>query len=135
MPGHAAPPRVPPQTQHLSPMNLSQYDLWNMETGKQATALGTNHWTNQHFANSVVYQVMGKETEYTELMKDQDLQPLWKRGFGNEADRLFQGIHNIKDTTHVYFLNSRTYQRTDKSHMAKLSVTMSLTKKKNNAPG
>jgi hypothetical protein len=36
----------------------------------------------------------------------------------------------FKAPTRVYLLNSRTYQRTDKSHMAKLSVTVSLTKKK-----
>jgi hypothetical protein len=29
---------------------------------------------------------------YTALMKDPRLQPLWKRGFENECGRLFQGI-------------------------------------------
>jgi hypothetical protein len=36
----------------------------------------------------------------------------------------------FKAPTHVSLLNSRTYQRTDKSHMAKLSMTIRLTKKK-----
>jgi hypothetical protein len=32
------------------------------------------------------------------LMKDLSLEPLWKRGFGNEVGRLFQGIHYIPGT-------------------------------------
>jgi hypothetical protein len=36
--------------------------------------------------------------EYMALMKDPDLQHLWKRGFSNEAGRLFQGIHDIPET-------------------------------------
>jgi hypothetical protein len=31
-------------------------------------------------------------------MKDPRLQPLWKRGFGNECGRLFQGIRDIPGT-------------------------------------
>jgi hypothetical protein len=29
--------------------------------------------------------------EYSALMKDPRLQPLWTQGFGNECGRLFQG--------------------------------------------
>jgi hypothetical protein len=36
--------------------------------------------------------------EYMTLMKDPRLQPLWKRGFGNEYRSLFQGIQDIIDT-------------------------------------
>jgi hypothetical protein len=36
--------------------------------------------------------------EYMALMKDPDLQHLWKRGFSNEAGRLFQGIRDIPET-------------------------------------
>jgi hypothetical protein len=39
----------------------------------------------------------------------------------------------LQEQAHVPLLNSKTYQSTDKSHMAKLSVTKSLTKKKKNA--
>jgi hypothetical protein len=60
-----------------------------------AIALGTHHWSQQHCLNAVVHQVTGKEMEYTALMKDPNLQPLWKRDFGNEAGRLFQDIHDI----------------------------------------
>jgi hypothetical protein len=42
--------------------------------------------------------------EYTALMKDPNLQPLWKRGFGNEAGRLFQGIHDIPGTETYFFV-------------------------------
>jgi hypothetical protein len=104
MTGRAAPPRVPTRSQNLSFRNLSQNDFWNMETANIAVALGTNHWSQQHFANSVVHPVTGKQMEYTALMKDPDLQPLWKRGFGNEAGRLFQGIHDIPGTDTCLFV-------------------------------
>jgi hypothetical protein len=42
--------------------------------------------------------------EYMALMKDPDLQPLWKRGFSNEAGRLFQGIRNIPGTNTCFFV-------------------------------
>jgi hypothetical protein len=38
------------------------------------------------------------------LMNDPDLQPLWKRGFSNEAGRLFQGIHDIPGTKTCFFV-------------------------------
>jgi hypothetical protein len=42
--------------------------------------------------------------EYMALMNDPDLQPLWKRGFSNEADRLFQGIRDIPGTNTCFFV-------------------------------
>jgi hypothetical protein len=45
--------------------------------------------------NAVINPITGKEMEYMALMKHHRLQPLWKRGFGNECGRLFQGIHNM----------------------------------------
>jgi hypothetical protein len=42
--------------------------------------------------------------EYTALMKDPNLKPLWKRGFGNEAGRLFQGIRDIPGTDTFFFV-------------------------------
>jgi hypothetical protein len=38
------------------------------------------------------------------LMKDPCLQPLWKRGFGNEVGRLFQGIRDIPGTDTCFFI-------------------------------
>jgi hypothetical protein len=104
MTDRAAPPRVPTLSQNLSPRNLSQYDFWNMETTNVAAALGTNHWPQQHFANAVVHPEIGNQMEYMALMKDPDLQPLWKRGFGNEAGRLFQGIRDIPGTDTCFFV-------------------------------
>jgi hypothetical protein len=104
MKGHAASPRVLAQTQNHSPRNLSQDYFWHMGTANQAIALGTNNWTNQHFANAVVHPVMGKEMEYMALTKDPSLQLLWKRGFGNEVGRLFQGIHDIQGTNTCFFV-------------------------------
>jgi hypothetical protein len=42
--------------------------------------------------------------EYTALMKDPSLQPLWKRGYGNELGRLFQGIRDISGTDTCFFV-------------------------------
>jgi hypothetical protein len=42
--------------------------------------------------------------EYTALMKDPNLQTLWKRGFGNEAGSPFQGIHDIPGTDTCFFI-------------------------------
>jgi hypothetical protein len=69
-----------------------------------AIALGNHHWSQQHQANAVVHPVTGKEMEYMALMKDPRLQPLWKRGFGNECGRLFQGIRYIPGTDTCFFI-------------------------------
>jgi hypothetical protein len=42
--------------------------------------------------------------EYMALVKDPPLQPLWKRGFGNECGRLFQGIRDIPGTNTCFFI-------------------------------
>jgi hypothetical protein len=42
--------------------------------------------------------------EYMALMKDPRLQPLCKRGFGNECGRLFQGIRDIPSTGTCFFI-------------------------------
>jgi hypothetical protein len=42
--------------------------------------------------------------EYMALVKDPRLQPLWKRGFGNECGRLFQGIRDIPGTDTCFFI-------------------------------
>jgi hypothetical protein len=42
--------------------------------------------------------------EYTALMKDPRLQPVWTRGFGNECGRLFQGIQDIAGTDAWFFI-------------------------------
>jgi hypothetical protein len=104
MMGWLAPPRVPMRSQNFSPRKLSQDNFWDVETANMAVALGTHHWSQQHYANAVVHPVTGKEMEYTALMKDPSLQPLWKRGFGNEVGRLFQGIRNIRGTDTCFFV-------------------------------
>jgi hypothetical protein len=107
---HAASPRVPARTHNLSPRNFSQDDFWDMVNANQAIALGANHWTNIQMANAVLHPVTGKEIEYTALMKDLVLQPPWKRGFGNEMCRLFQGTRDIQGTNNFFLLSSRTSQ-------------------------
>jgi hypothetical protein len=104
MTGQAASRRVPTRSQNLPPSNLSQHDFWNMATSNMAVALGTNHWSQQHLLDTVVHPVTGKQMEYMALMNDPDLHPLWKRGFSNEAGRLFQGIRDIPGTNTCLFV-------------------------------
>jgi hypothetical protein len=99
-----SPLRVPTRSQRLSPRNLSQNDLCGMDTAHIDIALGNNHWSQQHLANTVIHPVTGKEMEYMALMKDPRLQPLWTRGFGNECGRLFQGIWDIPGTDTCFFI-------------------------------
>jgi hypothetical protein len=75
-----------------------------METVHLAIALGNNHWYQQHQDNAVIHPITEKEMEYTALMKDPRLQPLWKRGFGNKCGRLFQGIQDISGTDTYLFI-------------------------------
>jgi hypothetical protein len=99
-----SPPRVPTRSRRLSPRNLSQDEFCGMDTAHMAIALGDNHWSRQHQANAVIHPVTGKEMEYSVLMKDPRLQPLWTRGFGNECGRLFQGIRDIPGTDTCFFI-------------------------------
>jgi hypothetical protein len=92
----ASPPTVPSSSQRLSPRNLSQDDLCGMDSAHMAIDL--RHWSQRHQANAVIHPVTGKEMEYSALMMDPRLQPLWTRGFGNEYGRLFQGIRDIPGT-------------------------------------
>jgi hypothetical protein len=104
MTGQAASPRVSACSENLSHRKLSQNYFWSMETANMAIAFGTNHWSQQHLANAVVHPITGKQMEYMALMNDPDLQPLWKRGFSNEAGRLFQGIRDIPGTNTCFFV-------------------------------
>jgi hypothetical protein len=99
-----SPPRVPTRSQRLSPRNLSQDDFCGMDTAHMAIALRDNHWSRQHLVNAVIHPITGKEMEYTALVKDPQLQPLWTRGFGNEYGCLFQGIRYIAGTDTCFFI-------------------------------
>jgi hypothetical protein len=92
------------RSQNLFPRNLPQDDFCGIDTAHMAIALGNRHWSQQHQANPVVQPITGKEMEYMALMKDPCLQPLWKRGFGNEVGHLFQGIHVIPGTNTCFFI-------------------------------
>jgi hypothetical protein len=75
-----------------------------METANLAIALGANNLSQQKCSHTLIHPVTGKQMEYTSLMKDPDLQPLWKRGFSNEAGCLFQGIRDIPVTNTFLFV-------------------------------
>jgi hypothetical protein len=100
---HHSPPRVPTGSLELSPRNLSQDDFCGMDSAHMAIALKNNHGSQRHHANAVIHPVTGKEMEYSALMKDPYLQPLWTRGFGNECGRLFQGVRDIPGTDTCFF--------------------------------
>jgi hypothetical protein len=104
MTSRPAPPRVPMRSQNISPRNLSQDNFCGMDTDNMAISHGNNQWSQQHQANAVIHPITGKEMEYMALMKDPRLQPLWKRGFGNEVRRLFQGIRDIPGTDTFFFI-------------------------------
>jgi hypothetical protein len=99
-----SPPRVPTRSQNLAPRNLSQDDFCGMDTVHMEIALENHHWSQEHQANAVVQPITEKEMEYTALMKDPRLQPLWTQGFGNEVGRLFQGIRGIPGTDTCFFI-------------------------------
>jgi hypothetical protein len=104
MTSQPSPPRLPRHSQNLAPRNLSQDDFCGMDTAHTAIAPGNHYWSQAHQSNAVVHPITGKEMEYMALMKDPRLQPLWKRGFGNEVGRLFQGIHDIPGTNTCFFI-------------------------------
>jgi hypothetical protein len=97
-------PSVPTSSRRLLPCNLSQDDFCRMDTAHMVNALGGNHWSQRPQANSVIHPVTRKEMEYSALMKDPHLQPLWSRGFGNKCGRLFQGIRDIPRTDTCFFV-------------------------------
>jgi hypothetical protein len=99
-----SPPRVPTGSQRLSPRNLSQDDFCGMDSSHMAISLGHNHWSQQHQANTFIHPVTGKEMEYSALIKDPHIQPLWTRGFGNECGRLFQGVQDIPGTDTCFLI-------------------------------
>jgi hypothetical protein len=117
---HHSPPRVPTGSRRLSPRNLSQDDFCGMDTSHMTIALGNNHWSQWHHANSVIHPVTGKEMEYSALMKDHRLQPLWIRGFGNECGRLFQGIQDIPGTDTCFFIELKNIPKDRKITYGKI---------------
>jgi hypothetical protein len=128
-------PRVATGSQQLSPRNLSQDDFCGMDSAHMAIALGNNHWSQQHQTSAVIHPVTGKEMEYSALMKDPRLQPLWTQGFGNECGRLFQGIRDIPVTDTCFFIDLKNIPKDRRSHTAKLSAIKNHTRKKRNVFG
>jgi hypothetical protein len=117
---YPSPPRVPTRSWGLSPRNLSQDDFYEMDTAHMAIALGDNHCSQQHQANTVIHPVTGKEMEYSALVKDPRLQPLCTRGFGNECGRLFQGIRDIPGTETCFFIELKNIPKDRKITYGKI---------------
>jgi hypothetical protein len=99
-----SPLRAPTRSHNISPRNLSQDDFCGMYTAHMVIAIRDNHWSWQHQADAVIHPVTGKEMEYSALMKDPGLHPLWTQGFGNECGGLFKGIRDIPGTDTCFFI-------------------------------
>jgi hypothetical protein len=69
------------------------------------------------------------------LMKDPDLQPLWKRGFGNEVGQLFQGICDIQGTNTRFFVELKNILKDRQITYGKIVCDYKPHKKKKNASG
>jgi hypothetical protein len=95
---------VPTGSRRLSPRNLYQDDFCGMDKSHMAITLGNNHWSQRHHANAVIHPVTRKEMEYSALMKDPRLQPLWTRGFGNQCGSLLQCIRDIPGTDTCFLI-------------------------------
>jgi hypothetical protein len=91
-----------------------------MDTAHMAIALGNNHWSQRHHANAVIHPITGKEIEYSALMKDPCLRPLWTRGFSNECGRLFQGIRDIPGIDTCFFTTLKNIQEDRKITYGKI---------------
>jgi hypothetical protein len=83
-------------------------------------SLGHTHWSQHHLANAVIHPVTGKEMEYSALMKDPSLQPIWTRGFGNECGCLFQGIRDIPGTDTCFFIKLKNIPNDKKITYSKI---------------
>jgi hypothetical protein len=115
------PTRVLTRSYDLSPLNFSQDAFYDMDTAHMAIALGNQHWSQKHQANAILHPVTRKEMEYTALMKDLRLQPLWKRGFGNECRQIFQGILDIPGTDTFFFIKLTNIPKDIKSTYDKIA--------------
>jgi hypothetical protein len=58
--------------------------------------------------------------EYSALMKDPRLKPLWTRGFGNECGHLFQGVRDIPGTDTCLFIDLKTIPQDSKVTYGKI---------------
>jgi hypothetical protein len=100
----AATLRVPARARNLSPINSSKGYFLDMRSANNVIAFGNNHWTNVPMMNAVLHPATGKEMQYKDLMKKSTMGPLYKKGFGNELGRLFQGIRDIQGTNTCFFV-------------------------------
>jgi hypothetical protein len=105
------PLRVPTGSPGISPRNLYQDNICGMDYAHMEISLGHTHLSQRHHANTVIHPVTGKEMEYSALMKDPHLQPLWTRGFGNECGRLFQGILRHYRNRYLLFHQTERYTK------------------------
>jgi hypothetical protein len=69
--------------------------------------------------------------EYSALMKDPRLQPLWTRGFGNECGRLFQVIRDISGTDTCLFIGLKNIPKDRKITYGKIVCDYKPHKKEN----
>jgi hypothetical protein len=110
---------VQARTHQLSPRNLSR-DFLDIGGANCAVAFGINHWTTTPIMNAVIYPVTGKEIQYTDLMKDPDLGPLFEICLSNELGRICQGIRDIDGTNTAFFVDLTSIPKDRKITYGKL---------------
>jgi hypothetical protein len=94
-------PRVPTRSLRLSPRNLSQDDFCVMDTSHMVIALGNNHWSQRHHANSVIHPTTGKEMEYSALMKDPLSNHSDPEVSAMNVGACFRAFQTFQEPTHV----------------------------------
>jgi hypothetical protein len=125
-----SPPRVATGSQRLSPHNLSQDDFCGMDAAHMVIALGNTHWSQRHHFNAVIHPVTPKEREYSALMKDPRLQPLWTRSFRNECRHLFQGVRDIPGTDTCFFIDLKKHPARKKVHIRQNCLRLQTTQER-----
>jgi hypothetical protein len=69
-----------------------------MGRANNTVALGNNHWNNTPMMNEVLHTASGNKMQYKDIMQHPTLSHKYKTGFGNELERLCQGIRDIQGT-------------------------------------
>jgi hypothetical protein len=59
---------------------------------------------NISMMDAVLHLATGKKIQYKDIMKHPTLGPQYKKGLGNELDRLCQGIRDIQGTNTCFFV-------------------------------
>jgi hypothetical protein len=105
MTGWAAPSRVPTLSQNISARNGNS---------KHSRCPGNKPLVPTIFRQCSGPSSISKQMEYMALMKDPDLQPLWKRVLATKQAAFFNASVTSQEQTHVSLWKFQTSQKTEK---------------------